>query len=100
MSISVNTLLTTSTIDSDSNWITSAHIAVVLTIKLRSLPSPNVFEKMASAVRIELTQSDLESNSPNPWNIGGYTKMVAYAGAAPATPEWKSGDLAGCRIGH
>ena len=51
------------------------------------MPSPNVFEKMASTVRIELTQSDLESNSPNPWNIGGYTKMVAYAGAAPATPE-------------
>ena len=39
--------------------------AVVLPIKLRSLPSPNVFEKMASTVRIELTQSDLESNSPN-----------------------------------
>ena len=45
--------------------MSSAHGAVVLPIKLRSLPSPNVFEKMASAVRIELTQSDLESNSPN-----------------------------------
>ena len=42
---------------------------------------------MASTVGIEPTQSDLESNSPNPWNIGGYTKMVAYAGVAPATPE-------------
>ena len=39
--------------------------AVVLPLKLRSLPSPNVFEKMASAERIELSQSDLESNSPN-----------------------------------
>jgi len=39
---------------------------------------------MASTVRIELTHGLLESLSPNPWNIGGY-KMVAYAGAAPAT---------------
>ena len=45
MSISVNTLLTTSTSDSDSNWMSSAHGAVVLPIKLRSLPSPNVFKK-------------------------------------------------------
>ena len=87
-----------------------------------------MYLKMASAERIELSQSDLESNSPNlgtladilkmvvalgfepyspSWEDGILThiddatvEMVAYAGAAPATPEWKSGDLAGCRIGH
>ena len=48
MSISVNTLLTTSTIDSDSNWMTTAYSAVALPVKLRSLPSPNVFEKWQS----------------------------------------------------
>ena len=41
---------------------------------------------MASAERIELSHGLLESLSPNPWNISGY-EMVAYAGAAPATPE-------------
>ena len=54
--------------------MTTAYGAVALPVKLRSLPSPNVFVKMASAVRIELTHGLLESLSPNPWNIGGYTK--------------------------
>lgn len=32
-----------------------------------------MYLKMASTVRIELTHGLLESLSPNPWNIGGYT---------------------------
>ena len=31
---------------------------------------------MASAVGIEPTQSVLETVSPNPWNMGGYTKKL------------------------
>ena len=60
--------------------MTTAYGAVALPVKLRSLPSPNVFEKMASAVRIELTHGLLESLSPNPWNIGGYTKNGSRIG--------------------
>ena len=48
MSISVNTLVTTSTVDSDSNWMTNAYSAFALPLKLRSLPSSNVFGNYGS----------------------------------------------------
>ena len=41
---------------------------------------------MASTVRIELTHGLLESLSPNLGTLADI-EMVAYAGAAPATPE-------------
>ena len=71
LSVSIHYLLLQLVIQIRTEWLPLIR-AVVLPIKLRSLPSPNVFEKMASTVRIELTHGLLESLSPNPWNIGGY----------------------------
>ena len=71
LSVSIHYLLLQLVIQIRTEWFPLIR-AVVLPIKLRSLPSPNVFEKMASTVRIELTHGLLESLSPNPWNIGGY----------------------------
>ena len=64
LSVSIHYLLLQLVIQIRTELLPLIH-AVVLPIKLRSLPSTNVFENMASTVRIELTQSDLESNSPN-----------------------------------
>ena len=71
LSVSIHYLLLQLVIQIRTEWLPLIR-AVVLPIKLRSLPSPNVFEKMASAERIELSHGLLESLSPNPWNISGY----------------------------
>ena len=36
------------------------------------------FVKLASAERIELSHWLLESRSPNPWNMGGYHKLISW----------------------